>query len=158
MRIRKTSQYMEDGASLSNVYGTSDSNGYTQEYINSLHQKTTLYENDTWTGNNESITLSDSAANYDYLEIFYGIFNIGGDTYKSVKIANPNGKTAILDGIVRDGNQNAVFFIGSNWSISTTTMSLSSIAKSYMYNSSTNNINTTDKNVYIKKVVGIKEA
>jgi len=34
MRIRKTSQYIEGGASLSNVYGTSDSNGYTQEYIN----------------------------------------------------------------------------------------------------------------------------
>lgn len=34
MRIKKTSQYIEGGASLSNVYGTSDSNGYTQEYIN----------------------------------------------------------------------------------------------------------------------------
>lgn len=34
--IRKTSQYIEGGASLSNVYGTSDSNGYTQSYINSL--------------------------------------------------------------------------------------------------------------------------
>lgn len=36
MRIKKTSQYMEGGASLSNVYGTSNENGYTQEYINSL--------------------------------------------------------------------------------------------------------------------------
>jgi hypothetical protein len=34
MRIKKTSQYIEGGASLSNVYGTSDSNGYTQEFIN----------------------------------------------------------------------------------------------------------------------------
>ena len=37
MRIKKTSQYIEGGASLSNVYGTSDSNGYTQEYINGLY-------------------------------------------------------------------------------------------------------------------------
>lgn len=36
MLIKKTSQYIEGGASLSNVYGTSDSNGYTQEYVNNL--------------------------------------------------------------------------------------------------------------------------
>lgn len=34
MRIKKTSQYIEGGASLSNVYGISNENGYTQEYIN----------------------------------------------------------------------------------------------------------------------------
>lgn len=33
-KIQKTSQYIEGGSSLSNEYGTSDSNGYTQEYIN----------------------------------------------------------------------------------------------------------------------------
>ncbi len=37
MRIKKTSQYLEDGASISNVYGTSQENGYTQDYINNLH-------------------------------------------------------------------------------------------------------------------------
>ena len=41
MRIKKTSQYIEGGASLSNVYGKSDSNGYTQEYINNLHTYST---------------------------------------------------------------------------------------------------------------------
>lgn len=40
MRIKKTSQYMQGGASLSNVYGTSNENGYTQEYINELHTPT----------------------------------------------------------------------------------------------------------------------
>ena len=39
-KIQKTSQYMEGGASLSNVYGTSDENGYTQEYINGLQTPT----------------------------------------------------------------------------------------------------------------------
>lgn len=37
MRIRKTSQYMEGGAHLSNVFGASTSNGYTQNYINGLN-------------------------------------------------------------------------------------------------------------------------
>lgn len=41
MRIKKTSQYIEGGASLSNVYGTSNENGYTQEYINGLNTYST---------------------------------------------------------------------------------------------------------------------
>lgn len=40
-RIKKTSQYIEGGASLSNVYGTSNKNGYTQEYINGLETYST---------------------------------------------------------------------------------------------------------------------
>ena len=49
MRIKKTSQYIEGGASLSNVYGTSDSNGYTQEYINSLETYSTTEQRiGTW--------------------------------------------------------------------------------------------------------------
>lgn len=41
MRIKKTSQYMQGGASLSNVYGTSNENGYTQEYINKQNEYST---------------------------------------------------------------------------------------------------------------------
>ena len=37
MRIRKTSQYIEGGASISNVYGTSQENGYSQNYINNIN-------------------------------------------------------------------------------------------------------------------------
>lgn len=49
MRIKKTSQYMEGGASLSNVYGTSDENGYTQEYINGLETYSTTEQRiGTW--------------------------------------------------------------------------------------------------------------
>lgn len=33
-RIKKTSQYIANAANLSNAYGTSNSNGYTQEYLN----------------------------------------------------------------------------------------------------------------------------
>ena len=51
MRIKKTSQYIEGGASLSNVYGTSDSNGYTQEYINNLETySTNEIKVGTWLG------------------------------------------------------------------------------------------------------------
>ena len=47
MRIKKTSQYMQGGASLSNVYGTSDSNGYTQD--SGTFSET--HSNITYTGN-----------------------------------------------------------------------------------------------------------
>ena len=40
-KIQKTSQYMQGGASLSNVYGTSNENGYTQEYINKQNEYST---------------------------------------------------------------------------------------------------------------------
>ena len=54
MRIKKTSQYMEGGANLSNIYGTSNENGYTQDYINNnvepkgvvIYDGTTKYAND----------------------------------------------------------------------------------------------------------------
>ena len=51
MRIKKTSQYIEGGASLSNVYGTSQSNGYTQDYINGLNTYSTTEQRiGTWLG------------------------------------------------------------------------------------------------------------
>lgn len=40
-QIQKTSQYIEGGANLSNEYGTSNENGYTQEYINDLETYST---------------------------------------------------------------------------------------------------------------------
>lgn len=43
MRIRKTSQYIEGGATLSNTYGTSQKDGYTQEYTNNLYDNRNTY-------------------------------------------------------------------------------------------------------------------
>ena len=54
MRIKKTSQYMQGGASLSNVYGTSNSDGYTQEYINGLQEVDT----GSITSTNSKVTLN----------------------------------------------------------------------------------------------------
>ena len=54
MRIKKTSQYIEGGASLSNVYGTSNENGYTQEYINGLQEVDT----GSITSTNSKVTLN----------------------------------------------------------------------------------------------------
>jgi hypothetical protein len=50
-----------------------------------------LYANET--GSNSSITLSESSANFDYIEIFY---KSNDDYYNSLKIYKPNGKMASL--------------------------------------------------------------
>ena len=52
---------------------------------------TVLYDNAS--GSTGNITLSDSAANYTYLEILY---KSNDDDYASVKIYQPNGKRACL--------------------------------------------------------------
>ena len=140
---------------ISNTYGTSQTEGYSQEYINS--RRTTLYENDTWSGNQGDITLSDSTANYDYLEIFYATRSLGGEGYKSVKIANPNGKTIDLDMVIRKADDNVMYFISNLYNISGTTLTLKAIGSSYVYNNSSNNVNTSTNYIYVKKVVGIKE-
>ena len=44
-QIQKTSQYMGGGASISNVYGTSQSDGYSQEYINDIGTTVNLFGN-----------------------------------------------------------------------------------------------------------------
>jgi len=52
---------------------------------------TVLYEDKE--GTTETVTLNDSVANYDYIEIFFRT----STNYKSVKIYEPNNKGSILD-------------------------------------------------------------
>jgi len=72
MRIKKTSQYIEGGASLSTTYGTSNSDGYTQSYINGINTYSTdeVDTGQTWI-NGEKIyckvvpfTVSSTSSNY----------------------------------------------------------------------------------------------
>lgn len=142
-------------ATISNTYGTSQTEGYSQEYINS--RRTTLYENDTWSGNQGNITLSDSTANYDYLEVFYATRSLGGEGYKSVKIANPNGKTIDSDMVIRKADDNVMYYLSTLYNVSGTSLTLKATGVSYVYNNSANNVNTSTNYIYVKKVVGIKE-
>lgn len=66
--------------------------------INELHENIlaphVLYENES--GTNNTISLSDSVANYDFLEIYYFC---DADTLRCEKIFSPNGKVASLNEI-----------------------------------------------------------
>ena len=71
MRIKKVSQYIEGGASLSNEYGTSNENGYTQEYINETFGGEVIWENSDISQSfaEQNITLDDT---YKKIEIICG--------------------------------------------------------------------------------------
>ena len=68
MRIKKTSQYIEGGANLSNVYGNSNENGYTQDFLNNalLSQFKCVAKTSTGSGYSFSFT-DDDAKNKCYL-------------------------------------------------------------------------------------------
>lgn len=66
-----------------------------QTSVNKL-TPTVLYNNDS-ASTQSSITLSDSAANYTRLVIFYKQTAYYTRTDKSVEISSPNGKTVVLD-------------------------------------------------------------
>ena len=65
-----------------------------------------LYNNTS--GTTGTVTLSDSASNYSYIEIYFYVTEGGGRIHKSVKVSNPNTSYALLD--MTDFNNNALVF------------------------------------------------
>lgn len=110
-----------------------------------------LYDNSS--GSNASITLSETSANFTYLEIFYRT----NDNYRSSKkIYNADGKKVILDASVISGNY--TYIKSAQYSISGTSISLESGLSGQARIG--NNVATQwDKNsnrIYIEKVIGIR--
>ena len=104
-------------------------------------------------GTNSTILLSDSAANYTYIEIFYYASNF----YKSDKIYLPNGKKASLsiNSYYATGNDLYQYFYTKIIDISGTSITIDKNVELRILNNSVNN-HTTDNKIYITRVVGIK--
>lgn len=95
----------------------------SSNYTNYVSQKpTTLYS--TSTGNIGTVTLSESAANFTYLEIFYADNN--SRQPNSVRIYSPNGKYVSLSCIEpsTSGAEPRVYIRTSGWTISDTSMTV----------------------------------
>lgn len=110
--------------------------------------QTTLYEN--WEGDNGDITLSDSAAKYSYIEIYY---RNNDNWYNSTKIADPDGKIVELNCSNTNGNYlwtkvRGVEIVGDT----ITTVSCIETRVGNKVATTTANSN----NIYITKVVGYK--
>lgn len=107
---------------------------------------TNLYNNTT--GSNSSVTLSQTAANFTYLEIHFKILNM----YSSVKVYAPNGKSVGLSCVT---NENTVMQMGTaTATISTTTITLSNQQMINVGVGTCNNWNAS--NIYIVRVDGYK--
>jgi hypothetical protein len=107
-----------------------------------------LYDNVTGTTGN--ITLSDSAANYTYLKIFF--YKSG--VYSSQEVYNPNGKTVALT-LGNAYANGSIQFMLKQITINGTT--ITSNFCNYLNNTSTTTINVASENtVYISRVVGYK--
>lgn len=72
-------------------YALSAYQGYLLKELINNYIPVTLYENNE--GSTDTITLSNSSANYTYLEIF---FKSNENVFNSVKVYNPNGKRVSL--------------------------------------------------------------
>jgi hypothetical protein len=107
-----------------------------------------LYDNSS--GSNGTITLSDSAANYNILEIFYRDNN--GNDYNSTRVFGPNGKNVYLS-CIEAASTPATNIRTSRYSISGTSMTVS--AYTYTQIPNKNNPSVSANNyLYVTKVMG----
>lgn len=131
MRIKKTSQYIEGGASLSNEYGTSNENGYTQDYINNLE----TYSTDeirigTWFGKplyrksivktgqtvNNNTTISLGVQNVEDIAKYYYSFKNRSTNFFHGQIVYEAASSPILYMNTKIENGDIIFyFVGDNY-------------------------------------------
>lgn len=83
-------------SSLANEYKVSANDmNEIKSVVNSAIDNITGYElYNSSSGTTSTVTLSDSSANYNYIEIY---FKNGDNIYSSTKVYAPNGKTASLN-------------------------------------------------------------
>lgn len=106
-----------------------------------------LYDNST--GTNGTVTLSDSAVNYDYIDIFY---RDNDDTYSSVRVNKPNGKNADISTIERWGT--TLYIKQKRITISGNKITNGNATEANFTTAPKIGINTTANNIYITKVIG----
>ena len=111
---------------------------------------TSLYDNSS--GTNGTVTLSQTANNFNYLEIFY-VTKHNTNTYGSVKIFEPNGKIVNLVATYCKDTTYGVYVYAKDVQISGTTITVSKAG--WQYIGSDRYIGSSDY-IYITKVVGYK--
>lgn len=111
---------------------------------------TTLYDNAN--GTTGTITLSETAANFRYLEAFYRYAD-GTWGYKSTKVADPNGK--LINMMAHALSNGYLYIAAAEWTINGTSMT-PSISEYWRFGAGANPTRTTTAQIYITKVVGYK--
>lgn len=115
---------------------------------------TVLYNDTNGTGTNGTVTLSQSAVNFDCIEIYY----YGSSLHSSTKIYQPNGKKACLMITAyyqQDSSNLYQYFDTKVMNISGTSMTVDKNLEMRFLNKTINNA-TQDNKIYIYRVVGYK--
>lgn len=143
-------------------YGTADKNDY-QTYVRTKLSTTwstwrrfqigdiTLYNNNS--GTTGTVTLSDSAANYYYLEIFYK--NNDG-FYSSTKVWSPNGKDVVLVSCAPTNDNHNCYLKSTQYSISGTKITPEKYSEVALYNKGNLNVDDSTNRISIVRVLGWK--
>ena len=139
----KISADLVDDTSTTNKFFSGDYDDLTNKPT--ILEPTVLYNNST--GSNTSAPLSDSAANYDYIEIY---FKNNDGFYASQKVYEPNGKSVCLTSTFTGGSNYVLKFAGA-------TISGTSITIDDYWEFNLNGASRIDPgNAYITKVIGYK--
>lgn len=128
------------------IYYNGWSNGTRGSWRRLNEVGVSLYDNTT--GTTGTVTLSQTSANFKYLEIFYN----GGGTYGSTKVFTPDGKTASLRTTSQETNNINNYFNCRSVKISGTSITTATYARSVFYSNS--NISQANNGVSIVKVLG----
>lgn len=114
---------------------------------------TTLFENTNGIGSGTDITLSETSANFDYLEIFYGRSSTE-NTLSSVKVENPNGKQFGMS-IVYASSDTLIQLYGARMRISGTSLSWSGSTITTISGTNISSTTATDA-LKVYKIIGYK--
>ena len=153
IKVEQTQILDENVAQLTNVYNDDANKAYTSHYINERIEPVVLYNNTS--GTNGDVTLSQSASNFTYMDIFYGRKPSSGNPLMSYKrVYNPDGQVVVLD-ILRymsDSNVNGTSKLGT---ISGTTITMSN-TRGFFINSTSTPLFDTSNEIYVYRVEGYK--
>jgi len=115
-----------------------------------------LYDNSS--GTTGTVTLSETSANFEYLEIFYSYYAGSMDMYNSVKIYSPNGKIAMLIGSYDNGTR--LYHEVARYTISGTSITRSNATRWRFgtggENSTRTNTTSSDPSIKVVKVIGYR--
>ena len=135
-------------AELIDVTGTpSDTNTYNANAIYELLEGYVLYDNSE--GTYEKITLSETSANFERIEIYGFSASSNNRLCCSTKINNPNGKKTVLETTFH-ANTNTTIWVSANISINGNTISISqNITR-------TSGGDAAENEMFIEKVIAYK--
>lgn len=116
--------------------------------INNFQGKN-LYENNS--GTTGTITLSDNANNYSYLEIFY---KTNDDLYGSIKVDKANGKDIIIVSTISHNGSNNCYLKSTSLNINSSKITVDSYSEVALKANGELTVDTDTNCIYITKVIG----